>query len=88
MAKELGIIPEILEATPTDGLWDDARSDESQLGATYAELEWAMDWLEAHNINEAGMFTQRQREVLAIYNKWHTAGAHKLAPIPTFKRKS
>lgn len=87
MSRALGILPELSEAIPTDGLWEDARTDESQLGASYEELEWVMDWLESHNINEAGRFTLRQLEVLKIYDKWHNAGAHKLLPIPTFKRK-
>ena len=42
LAKELNIIQSIQAAKPTDGLWDDDRSDEDQIGATYPELEWAM----------------------------------------------
>ena len=41
---EIGVIKEILEAKPTDGLWADGRSDEDQIGATYPELEWAMEY--------------------------------------------
>lgn len=87
MARALDINKEILEVAPTDGLWDDARTDEQALGASYEELEWAMDhyeeWMEGL-LNT----TQRQKEVLVIYNKWHTAGQHKLNPIPMFKRKA
>ncbi len=43
IAKELNIIDEIIKAKPTDGLWDDTRSDEDQIGATYDELEKAME---------------------------------------------
>ena len=43
MGKELGILEEIIEAAPTDGLWDDGRTDESQIGLKYHELEEAMD---------------------------------------------
>ena len=43
VAKELNIIDEIILAKPTDGLWDDTRSDEDQIGATYDELEMAME---------------------------------------------
>ena len=43
IAKELNIIDEIIIAKPTDGLWDDTRSDEDQIGATYDELEKAME---------------------------------------------
>ena len=42
MGKELGILKEIIEAPPTDGLWDDGRTDEGQLGFSYNELEDAM----------------------------------------------
>lgn len=42
IAKQLNIINDILIARPTDGLWDDGRTDEEQIGATYKELEWAM----------------------------------------------
>jgi len=43
MGKELGILNEIIEAAPTDGLWDDGRTDEGQLGLSYQELEEAME---------------------------------------------
>ena len=85
MAKELGVSDEIVTVAPTDGLWPDARTDESQLGASYEELEWAMSFLELPNW-QAIQISDRQKEVLATYNKWHKAGAHKLMPIPTFKR--
>mgnify|MGYP001550534832 CR=1 FL=1 len=79
LAKELGIIEAIQKATPTDGLWEDGRSDESQIGATYAELEWAMDYLD--NPSEKSL-TGRQEEVIAIYKKFHTANRHKMEGIP------
>jgi len=86
MCRELGVLPELSEAVPTDGLWDDTRTDESQLGATYDELEWALAW-RSHTVSESDdMVTPRQKEVLATYDKWHNAGLHKLAPIPTFVR--
>lgn len=91
MARELGINEDILTVAPTDGLWDDARTDEQALGALYEELEWAMQWLEdGKNCYSTVLLeglSARQKEVLAIYNKWHTTGAHKLNPIPTFKKK-
>jgi NAD+ synthase len=85
MCRELGVLPELAEAVPTDGLWPDARTDESQLGASYEELEWAMVY-NSLPVNDRPEVTSRQFEVLATYDKWHNAGAHKLAPIPTFKR--
>ncbi|MBF0572790.1 MAG: NAD(+) synthase [Desulfamplus sp.] len=42
IGKYLGINDDIINAPPTDGLWEDGRTDESQIGATYPELEWAM----------------------------------------------
>ena len=44
MSKDLNVCDEILQAAPTDGLWGDDRTDEDQLGATYDELEWAMNY--------------------------------------------
>lgn len=46
VASSLGINQEIIDAKPTDGLWGDSRSDEDQIGASYPELEWAMDFYE------------------------------------------
>ena len=83
VAKEMGIIEGILNAPPTDGLWADKRTDESQLGATYAELEWAMQF-EAEPIGEEKL-EPRQREVLGIYRKFHQANKHKMEPIPVLK---
>ena len=80
MAHELGIIEEILIAAPTDGLWDDNRTDEGQLGATYEELEWAMEY-EGSLIG----LEKRQREVLDIYTSLHTKNVHKMAMPPIFK---
>ena len=42
LGKELGILKEIIDAPPTDGLWDDGRTDEGQLGFSYKDLEDAM----------------------------------------------
>jgi len=77
LGKELDVIGTILEAPPTDGLWGDDRTDEDQLGASYPELEWAMEF--SSNEDE---LTLRQKEVLAIYRKMHLANKHKMKPIP------
>src|SRR6056300_1138236 len=47
MGKELGVGREIIEAAPTDGLWDDDKTDEDQLGMSYPELEEAMAYAES-----------------------------------------
>lgn len=77
MATYLGVNQEILDAPPTDGLWEDDRNDEQQLGATYAELEWAMEFK-----GEPTTLSERQQLVLSIYNKFHSMNKHKMEPIP------
>lgn len=80
LAEELNIIDSIQSAEPTDGLWKDERTDEGQLGATYPELEWAMEF----GGNEKEL-DDRQQEVLAIYRSFHQANKHKMIPIPICK---
>ena len=77
LAKQLNVVHSIQVAAPTDGLWEDGRSDEDQIGATYPELEWAM------NFNgDNSSLTARQQEVLVIYQRFHAANLHKMQPIP------
>jgi len=71
MGKELDILKEIIEAAPTDGLWDDGRTDEGQLGLKYKELEEAMK-----NINSIN----REK-----YEKIRKTNLHKMQPIPVCK---
>src|SRR5690606_27976837 len=66
IAKTLGVVASIQNAKPTDGLWNDDRSDEDQIGATYPELEWAMDYLAA---GKDEVLTDRQKEVIKIYSQ-------------------
>jgi NAD+ synthase len=80
LGKELGVMKDILNAPPTDGLWEDSRTDEDQIGASYEELEWAMDFEKAAG-NESEI-TARQQEVLSIFRKFHQANKHKMLPIP------
>jgi len=79
IAHHLGIVSSIQKAKPTDGLWDDDRSDEDQLGATYDELEWAMNYLE---VNSQDNLSERQKKVLEIYSGHHQSNRHKMNPIP------
>ncbi|MBT3178282.1 MAG: NAD(+) synthase [Desulfobacula sp.] len=79
LGKDLGIMEDILTAHPTDGLWEDNRTDESQIGASYAELEWAMQHLDAP---QKGPLNSRQKQVVSIYKKFHMANKHKMDPIP------
>lgn len=77
LAAHLGVIDEIIQAKPTDGLWNDGRSDEDQLGATYPELEWAMEFTGDENT-----LSERQKVVLGIYRKLNRINKHKMEPIP------
>jgi NAD+ synthase len=77
LSKELNIINDILIAPPTDGLWEEEKTDEDQIGATYEELEWAMN-LDDLNKN----LSKREQEVLTIYTKLNKANKHKILPIP------
>ena len=71
LGEYLEVDQRIVDADPTDGLWSDSRTDESQLGASYADLEEAM---------ETG--TGPGVEVL---KKFNAQNKHKMEPIPTFK---
>jgi NAD+ synthase len=77
LAESVNIVNSILTAAPTDGLWEDGRSDEDQIGATYPELEWAMDYR-----GDGNELTVREKEVLRIYQGFHSANKHKMEPIP------
>ncbi len=71
LGKELGILKEIIDAPPTDGLWDDGRTDEGQLGFKYEDLEDAMN-----NPN-----SPHKKE----YEKIRKQNLHKMEPIPVCK---
>ena len=82
MAAELGIPQEIIDAPPTDGLWADGRTDESQLGMTYPELELAMRqdtgvWVEKP--------TKEQARNLRRYREIRARNLHKMTTIPVCK---
>jgi len=71
LGKHLGVDQRIIDAPPTDGLWEDSRTDETQIGASYADLEQAMEF-----------GTGPAVEILKKFNKQNK---HKMEPIPTFK---
>ena len=71
LGEYLEVDQRIVDAKPTDGLWDDSRTDEEQLGASYEELEEAM---------ETG-----KGSGLEVLQKFNTQNKHKMEPIPTFK---
>ncbi|MGE0566325.1 MAG: NAD(+) synthase [Bacteroidia bacterium] len=80
LGKYLGVVESILQARPTDGLFEDGRTDEDQIGATYPELEWAMEF--KGGINN---LSEREKEVLKIYTARNKANKHKMEPIPVCK---
>lgn len=99
VAAALGVNQEIIDAKPTDGLWAGSPSDEDQIGASYPELEWAMDFCESNNIgydnctidfavSRVALFetenVERKREVMRIYLTRNRANHHKMVPIPIF----
>ena len=71
LGEYLGVDQRIVDAQPTDGLWDDSRTDEAQLGATYPELEEAMETGKGPGVE--------------VLNRFNTLNKHKMEPIPTFK---
>jgi NAD+ synthase len=80
IAEYLGVNQEIIEAAPTDGLWGDDRTDEDQIGASYPELEWAMEMDSQGKVSDD--FSGRKQEVFKIYKRYNTANKHKMIPIP------
>jgi len=93
LAASLGVLSKIVEAKPTDGLWEDNRTDEDQIGASYEELEWAMDWIGKTQTYEKFILeeneltknlSQRQLQVLRIFIGLNQKNKHKMLPIPVF----
>jgi len=73
IGKKLGIVKEIIDAQPLDGLWDDGRTDINQLGISYQQLEEAMN--DPSNKNHTKYLEIRKRNL------------HKMNPIPVCKMK-
>ena len=74
LGELLEVDERICDAPPTDGLWVDRRTDEDQIGATYAQLEEAME-------NGTG-------PAVEVLEKFNTKNKHKMQPIPTFKLRN
>ena len=83
MGRELGLEQEIIDADPTDGLWDDGRTDEGQLGMTYPELEHAMALDRNDNCvyNPLDM-SKTEKAQLKKYREIRARNMHKMQPIP------
>lgn len=92
LAKYLSVTESIVNAVPTDGLWKDNRSDEDQIGATYDELEWAMEnyskYVNLYGTRGLDGLTARQIEVMNIYMNRHESSKHKMRMPPICNVKS
>jgi NAD+ synthase len=83
MGRELGILQDIIDAAPTDGLWDDGRTDQDQLGGlSYAELEVAMRM----DLGEIQTGEPTMVGNLLKYRTIRSRSLHKMNPIPVFKK--
>ena len=71
LGRHLGVNQRIINAKPTDGLWEDGRTDEDQIGVSYAQLEEAMEYGTGPGLETLEHFSKQNR--------------HKMEPIPTFK---
>ena len=93
LGRHLCVDQRIIDAAPTDGLWDDSRTDETQIGASYEDLEWVMeskifdnhDNPETLNQWMGNELTSQQKTAIKQYGKFHRQNKHKMISIPTFK---
>jgi NAD+ synthase len=81
MGRALGVDQDIIDAAPTDGLWDDGRTDQDQLGMTYPELELAMTQSETN----CGVDSAQEKKNLRRYREIRATNLHKMLPIPVCK---
>ena len=81
LAEFYNINDEIIKAEPTDGLWNDNRNDEDQIGASYKELERSMEIADKTDQN----LSDREKDVLKIYKSLNSSNRHKMLPIPVCK---
>ena len=92
MGREFGLPQEIIDAAPTDGLWDDGRTDEGQLGMSYPDLErmMALDFLQRCKAVDSDMpgsakLSADDRKKLKQYQATRARNLHKMLPIPVCK---
>lgn len=83
LAAYLNVPESIVQAQPSDGLYGNEKTDEEQLGATYDELEWAMQ--EEASGKTSSDYAGRQKEVFDLYKKLNTTNQHKMNAIPVCK---
>jgi NAD+ synthase len=93
LGRHLGVDQRIIDAQPTDGLWEDGRTDADQIGTSYEMLEWVMESQMFENEKDSTSlnmwedkeFTEEQKIAIRQYQKFNTQNKHKMLSIPTFK---
>lgn len=86
LGRLLGVPQEIIDAEPTDGLWEDNRVDETQIGASYDQLEWVMEY-GMKKWEEDLKLTDKELEAVNTYLKFNIQNKHKMVSIPVFDLK-
>ena len=91
LGAELGVDQRIIDAQPTDGLWDDGRNDQDQLrGLSYSQLEEAMRLDDLRNGTQSAepvqQFEAHEERLLETYHRIRKPNLHKMMPIPVFKK--
>ena len=87
LGKFLGVPQDIIDVEPTDGLWEDNRVDETQIGTSYDNLEWVMEY--GLKKWEDGLeLTEKEQSVISNYLEFNTKNKHKMVSIPTFDLKN
>jgi NAD+ synthase len=91
LGRKLGVDQRIIDAAPTDGLWDDGRIDQDQLrGLSYTELELAMQLDNLRNSTQSAepvkQFEAHEERLLETYHQIRKPNLHKMMPIPVFKK--
>jgi NAD+ synthase len=85
LGRFLGVPEEIINAEPTDGLWEDNRKDENQIGASYEDLEWVMEiGLDKWRTKPT---TDKEKRVVKTYLEFNHKNKHKMESIPVFNLK-
>ena len=93
LGKYLGVDQRIIDATPTDGLWDDGRTDEDQIGASYEDLEWVMEsgivntkhnYLECESW-KGEVITPQLKTAIKVFAQYHKQNRHKMVSVPIFQ---
>lgn len=82
MGRELGVLSEIIEAEPTDGLWADGRTDRDQIGMDYADLERMMDLDTWSKKKIRQSVSESDQAKLQQYRALRRRNLHKMRPIP------